>query len=57
MNTAKNLLFFVCAGACLAAGIKAAEWIIPAPPTEVQVMVCRAGEDGAIDICRKIEKL
>jgi hypothetical protein len=53
----KTALLPVGLGVLIGVGMAVADWVIPTAPRTVQVVVCAASSDGAIEICRDIESL
>lgn len=51
-----SIIAFFLIGVVMACGIKAAEWVIPSPAKEVNLLVCVAEVDGVIGHCEPFTK-
>lgn len=47
-----SMISFFLIGCLMMSGMKAVEWLIPAPEKTVNLMVCVADTDGAIGHCK-----
>jgi hypothetical protein len=54
---AKGTLICVCFGVFIGFGMKAVDWVVPSPASEIRLMVCMAGKDTVIETCKYLEEL